>query len=167
MSWVDLALRDYPGDALLRRLLWRPLHEISEAEIWSYYTSRPRRYALEPVLKSLTHYRYACRCRGFLGACSHDGDLELRCQLASRTLGSERSSCWLRAEDALLNAEHAAVIAQYAPFPPPQREGEERRVQRANPRRAFAADRGGGARAGKSAGDGRGATSEPAVADLP
>jgi hypothetical protein len=122
---VELALRPYPGDELLRRLLWLPLKETTAAEVWGYFSSRPRRYSLEPALLRITNYRYVCRCRGEPGLCRHCGSLELQCQLASRTCPAERASFWLRAEDVMLNREHAAVMALYAAFRPPP-EGERR-----------------------------------------
>lgn len=118
---MEASLRPYPGDALLARLLWLPLGESSPAEVWSYYTSRPRRYALEPTLLTLSRYRFACRCRGRLGECKHEGELELECLLASRTAPSERATCWLRATDVVLNPQHAAVVARFAPFTPPRK----------------------------------------------
>jgi hypothetical protein len=113
---VEQALLPYPGDELLRCLLWRPLEETTPADAWGYFSSRPRRYALEPALLRISHYRYVCRCRGEPGACKHDGALELRCLLASRTCPAERGSYWLRGDDVMLNREHAAVLATYAPF---------------------------------------------------
>jgi hypothetical protein len=131
---LENCLREYPGDALLSRLLWRPLSEATPDELWGYFSSRPRRYSLEPPLRQISHYRYACRCRGALGACKHVGDLELECQLSSRTGGAgsaERATCWLRASDVRMNPDHASVMAQYVFVPP--KEGRERVVSRAIP----------------------------------
>lgn len=133
---VAAALRDFPGDALLRDLVWQPLARAPFEGLWGYYTSRPRRYELEPRLVEADACRWACRC-GPEEECDDPGKLELHCLLASALDEGDRISCWLPAEDVALNPQHAAVLAGYdLPVEPPVRTKDEE-TGRYPPRRAL------------------------------
>jgi len=124
MDRVALALRDFPGDALLRDLVWQPLAQAPFEDLWGYYSSRPRRYELEPRLVEADAYRWACRCG--VEECDDPGSLELRCLLAGALDAGDRTTCWLPAEDVALNPQHATVLAGYdLPLEPPARIRDE------------------------------------------
>jgi len=92
-----------PGDAFLRTLLWEPPEEWHQELVWSYFTSRPRRYHLEPQLRCVLSAKFS----------SKYDRLEVRVILASNSATPLEFECWLAHDDLLLNPEHATVLTRY------------------------------------------------------
>lgn len=125
-----------PGDELLRSLLWTPPGTWTPELVWGYFSSRPRRYHLEPRLVRLLSARFS----------SKRDSLEVRVSLASRVAGGadtpdldpsrlprdrgksrarpppspaptqepEEFECWVDYGDLILNPAHAQVVELYA-----------------------------------------------------
>jgi hypothetical protein len=108
-------LREHGGDALLARLLWTPAKSWDARDVWSYYTTWPRRYALEPVLRAVKRYRYRCRCEGIndpkhVETCP--GALEYSLELEGRLFPGTKNF-WVLAKHVALNPEYASELARF------------------------------------------------------
>lgn len=99
-----------PGDEALRALLWAAPTTWSQELLWHYFSSRPRRYHLEPRVVRLVGAKFSsCRDR-----------LEVRVVLAHRRATAKGTSdldgeveFWLAYDDLILNPAHARVVAGY------------------------------------------------------
>jgi len=119
---------------MLRKLLWEPPTAWTQELVWQYFSSRPRRYHLEPQLLRVVSARYSSRydrleVRVMLGA---KAKVKLEVQAKPKKVPKPKESkpkrneepkpepeaepefeCWLSYDDVILNPMHALVVAAY------------------------------------------------------